>query len=313
MFISALTCYCPKRKKITELEDFDEDLRKTALVTGAKKICVAEGASSVDLAVKAIKSILKTTNISKSKIQLILTTGSTPRDEDGFPLSTMLQDHLKAKEAICLGISEVYCAGFHAALLLTKKFFETSNIQTALIVVSDKLRYHCIKPMTIFSDNASAILLTKNNGKIKVLSSQIFTMGKYHDLHYYNLKKGGFFLKNKEKFGKISNKIIFEGIEKLLNNSLKSISMEKKDIDFFIFDNLTRPFEKKIRSKFNDIKEKILPSSYSEYGHLGATDTIFTLHHLLKNKSLKRKNIIISIASGMGITFGCSIFQYKGG
>lgn len=312
MFISSLAYYCPQKIEITKLKNYDDDLRKTALITGAKKICVEENLSAADLSLKVTRLVLKNSNISSQKIRLIITAGSTPRDENSRSFSAMIQDFLGAKEAICFGISEVYCSSFHASFLLTRKFFETSNIDTAIIVVSDKLQYHCIKPMTLFSDNASAVIVNKNAGKIKILSSHILTLGRYNDLHYYSNQRGGFILNNEIKYEQLSDKIIENGIMKILGNSLNELSLNIEDISFFIFDNLTNPFKKFLCVKFPSIKKNIVSDIYKELGHLGATDTIFSINGLLKSGKLKNGDIIASITIGMGIALGCSILRNEG-
>ena len=131
--------------------------------TGVKerRILKGKGLGTSDMAVEAIKGLLKKKNIGPEEIDMIIVGTVTP--DYIFPsTSNIICDKVGAKNAWGYDISAA-CSGFLFSLITGVQFIETGKCKKVIVVGSDKMSsivdYTDRSTCVIFGDGAAAVLL----------------------------------------------------------------------------------------------------------------------------------------------------------
>lgn len=131
--------------------------------TGVKerRILKGNGLGNSDMAVEAIKGLLKKKNIKPEEIDMIIVGTVTP--DHIFPsTSNIICDKIGAKNAWGYDISAA-CSGFLFSLITGSQFIETGRYKKVIVVGSDKMSaivdYTDRSTCVIFGDGAGAVLL----------------------------------------------------------------------------------------------------------------------------------------------------------
>ena len=151
----------------------------------------AEGELTSDLAVRSAEAALKNASMSGNDIDLIVVATSTP--DETFPATAArVQAALGMTRGAAFDVQAV-CSGFVFALAVADNFIKAGQARTALVIGAETFsrildwtdRTTCV----LFGDGAGAIVLVSREsagGKNDrgVLSTHIFSDGRYHDALY---------------------------------------------------------------------------------------------------------------------------------
>ncbi len=161
--------------------------------TGVKerRILKGKGLGTSDMAVEAIKGLLKKKNISAEEIDLIIVGTVTP--DMIFPsTSNIICDKIGAKNAWGYDISAA-CSGFLFSLETGKQFIETGKCKKVIVVGADKMSaivdYSDRSTCVIFGDGAGAVLLEPNTDGFGIQDSILKVDGSGRK--YLHQKAGG--------------------------------------------------------------------------------------------------------------------------
>ncbi|MBI4947034.1 MAG: ketoacyl-ACP synthase III [Bacteroidetes bacterium] len=131
--------------------------------TGVKerRILKGKGLGTSDMAVEAIKELLKKKNISPEEIDMIIVGTVTP--DHIFPsTSNIICEKIGAKNAWGYDISAA-CSGFLFSLVTGTQFIESGRYKKVIVVGADKMSaivdYNDRSTCVIFGDGAGAVLL----------------------------------------------------------------------------------------------------------------------------------------------------------
>ena len=143
--------------------------------TGVKerRILKGKGLGTSDMAVEAIKGLLKKKNISAEEIEMIIVGTVTP--DHIFPsTSNIICDKVGAKNAWGYDISAA-CSGFLYSLETGRTFIESGRFKKVIVVGSDKMSaivdYSDRSTCIIFGDGAAAVLLEPNMEGLGIIDS----------------------------------------------------------------------------------------------------------------------------------------------
>lgn len=143
--------------------------------TGIKerRILKGKGLATSDMAVEAIKGLLKKKNIGPEEIDMIIVGTVTP--DHIFPsTSNIICDKVGAKNAWGYDISAA-CSGFLFSLITGTQFIETGKCKKVIVVGADKMSaivdYTDRSTCVIFGDGASAVLLEPNYEGLGIVDS----------------------------------------------------------------------------------------------------------------------------------------------
>src|ERR1035437_7992171 len=161
--------------------------------TGVKerRILKGKGLGISDMAVEAIKGLLKKKNISPEEIDLVIVGTVTP--DHIFPAtSNIICDKIGAKNAWGYDVSAA-CSGFLFSLVTGSQFIETGRYKKVIVVGSDKMSaivdYNDRSTCVIFGDGAGAVLLEPNSTGFGIQDSILHVDGAGRK--YLHQKAGG--------------------------------------------------------------------------------------------------------------------------
>ncbi|HUL09643.1 MAG TPA: beta-ketoacyl-ACP synthase III [Candidatus Acidoferrum sp.] len=151
----------------------------------------AEGEVTSDLAIRSAEGALKNAGMSGNDIDLIVVATSTP--DETFPATaTRVQAALGMTRGVAFDVQAV-CSGFVFALAVADNFIKAGQARTALVIGAETFsrildwtdRTTCV----LFGDGAGAVVLVAGEGSggkddRGVLSTHIFSDGRYHDMLY---------------------------------------------------------------------------------------------------------------------------------
>jgi 3-oxoacyl-[acyl-carrier-protein] synthase III len=151
----------------------------------------ADGEMTSDLAIRSAEAALKNAGMSGSDLDLIVVATSTP--DETFPATaTRVQAALGMTRGVAFDVQAV-CSGFVFALAVADNFIKVGQARTALVIGAETFsrildwtdRTTCV----LFGDGAGAVVLVAGEGAggkddRGVLSTHIFSDGRYHDMLY---------------------------------------------------------------------------------------------------------------------------------
>ena len=193
--ITAVGGYVPdfvlSNKELEKIVDTNDEWIQSRTGIKERRILKGEGKGVSDMAVEAVKEILKKKNLSPLDIDMIIVGTVTP--DFIFPsTSNLICDKVGAKNAWGFDLSAA-CSGFLYALTTGAQFIETGKYKKIIVIGSDKMssiidytdRATCI----IFGDGAGAVLLEPNEDGFGIQDSILKADG--NGCNYLYMKAGG--------------------------------------------------------------------------------------------------------------------------
>ncbi len=309
--------YLPKNVMLnSDLSKFvdtsDEWIRKR---TGIKqRHIISESELTSDLGYKAAEIAIKSSGIKKEEIDIIILATTTP--DETFPASAVtIQKKLGALNSYAFDIQAV-CAGFVYALTIAKSLLISGQGKKALVIGAEsfsrildwKDRNTCV----LFGDGAGAVVLESSDfvSNWGILSSSLFSDGRYKDLLYVN---GG--PSSSDKVGKVKmeGKEVFKhAVEKLsyaLIDVLNKTSLSSSDIDWLIPHQANERIIDSMQKKFGIDKNKII-KTVAQHANTSAASIPLALYEAVKEKKIRSGNLLAFEAIGGGLTWGASLVKY---
>ena len=173
--ITAVGGYVPEyvmtNAELETMVDTNDECIQTRTGKKERRILKGEGKGSSDIAVEAVKDLLKKRGIGPEEIELVICATTTP--DFTFPAtSNVISDKAGMKNAFGYDINAA-CSGFLYALTTGSQFIESGKFTKVLVIGVDKmssiLNYEDRATCIIFGDGGGCVLLepnTEGNGLI---------------------------------------------------------------------------------------------------------------------------------------------------
>lgn len=173
--ITAVGGYVPEyvmtNAELETMVDTNDEWIQTRTGIKERRILKGEGKGSSDIAVEAVKDLLKKRGIGPEEIELVICATTTP--DFTFPAtSNVISDKAGMKNAFGYDINAA-CSGFLYALTTGSQFIESGKFTKVLVIGVDKmssiLNYEDRATCIIFGDGGGCVLLepnTEGNGLI---------------------------------------------------------------------------------------------------------------------------------------------------
>src|SRR5688572_24231298 len=181
--ITAVGGYVPDyiltNAELETLVDTTDDWITTRTGIKERRILKGEGKGSSDMAVEAVKDLLKKRNIAPEEIELVICATTTPDFQ--FPATAnVIADKAGLKNAFGYDVSAA-CSGFLFALTTGAQFIESGRNKKVLVIGVDKmssiLDYQDRATCIIFGDGAGCVLLEPNTDGFGIQDSILKTDG----------------------------------------------------------------------------------------------------------------------------------------
>ena len=320
--ITGLGMYVPKKvltnQDLEKMVDTSDEWITSR--TGIEKRRIAQpGTPSSALAAKAAKKALESAKLKPEDIELIIVATITP--DMPFPSTAcFVQSKIGAKNAACFDIGAA-CSGFIYGLVTARHFIDSGMYKNALVVGVEVLTsvtdYTDRNTCVLFGDGAGAAILqpVASGG---ILSHYLGSDGDLSNLLY--LPGGGSrnpaskdTLKNKLHSIKMSGTEVFKSAVRLMTDAAThavcDANLGCKDISLLI------PHQANIRI-INSVRKRIgLPEdkvylNVAKYGNVSAASTIIALCEAVKEKRIKKGDIVVLVAFGAGFTWGSIVLKW---
>lgn len=166
--ITAVGGYVPEyvmtNAEMETMVDTTDEWIQTRTGIKERRILKGEGKGTSDMAVEAVKEILKKKNLAPTDIELLICATTTP--DFVFPATAnVITDKLGATNAFGYDVSAA-CSGFLFALTTGAQFIESGKYKRVIVVGGDKmssiLNYEDRTTCIIFGDGCGAVLLEPN-------------------------------------------------------------------------------------------------------------------------------------------------------
>ena len=167
--ITAVGGYVPDyvltNKELETMVETTDEWIQTRTGIRERRILKGEGKGSSDMAVEAVKELLKKRDIGPEEIELVICATTTP--DFTFPATAnVISDKAGLKNAFGYDVSAA-CSGFLYALTTGASFIESGRYRKVLVIGVDKmssiLNYEDRATCIIFGDGAGCVLLEPNN------------------------------------------------------------------------------------------------------------------------------------------------------
>ncbi|MBK47826.1 MAG: 3-oxoacyl-ACP synthase [Pelagibacteraceae bacterium] len=265
-----------------------------------------------DLGFEAAKKAIKNSKINNTEIDLVIVATSTP--DHTFPsTATKIQGKLGIKKGFAFDV-QAACSGFIYAISIADNYIKNKQARNALVIGSEVfsriLDWNDRSTCVLFGDGAGAIVLTGRKKNSGIISTELYSDGRFYDLLYVD---GGVASNQKAGHIKMKGKEVFRhAVEKLTNcieTNLKKNNLKKNDIDWIIPHQANKRIMDMTANKLGISKDKVLVT-VDKYANTSSASIPLTLDHALSKKIVKRGDIIVFEAIGGGLTWGCSILKY---
>ena len=323
--INDISLYFPKLTLTNEnLADLFKETTAEKLYknTGIKKRYIsAPGEISSDMAVKAAEELFARNTIQKKEIDFLIFC------TEGFdyiaPASSCIIQHRLGLEKTTGCFDLPYgCSGYIYGLGLANGLLATGMAKNVLFLTADipskGIHPNDIELRSLFSDIASANLITKNN------NTQHFIFGTdgsgYSDLLFDH---SGF--RNPDKDGQILHKSIPHGqikmkstevflfavktVPQLVSQLLEKENCSVNDIDLYVFHQASYFMLEVIRKKIKVPKEKFFINIENNGNSLSSSIPV-ALKEAEEKGILKRGMKIMLVGFGIGYSWGGTILEY---
>lgn len=283
--------------------------------TGIKERRIsADNEATSDLALKAAQRAVQAAKIDPKEIEMIIVGTSSP--DMLFPsTSCIVQDGLGAVNAAAFDASAA-CSGFNYALAAASSFIESGLYNNVLVIGADTLtkyldwtdRNTCI----LFGDGAGAVMLKATEDGSGVIANQLGAEGsggKYLIMpgggsRDPEAKKRFIWMDGKEVF-----KFAVKVLPKLVKDVLEAAKLSVKDISLLI------PHQANIRIVDFALKSLSLPKekvyvNLQKYGNTSAASIPIALDEAVRDKKVKKGDIVVLAGFGSGLTYGANVIKW---
>ncbi|MDH7604039.1 MAG: beta-ketoacyl-ACP synthase III [Melioribacter sp.] len=283
--------------------------------TGIKERRILEKGATSDLAVEAVKDLMKNSNLKPEEIDIIIVATITP---DMFFPSTacLVQEKIGAKNAWGFDLSAA-CSGFLFALQTAASFIESGKYKKVLVIGADKMssitdytdRNNCI----LFGDAASAVLLEPTEDlNYGIKDSLLFCDGSGKDSLY--MKAGGSLypatietVQNKWHYiyqdGKTVFKVAVKGMADVSYEIMNKNNLKADDIAYLVPHQANLRIINATAERMGLSLDKVMINIH-KYGNTTAATIPLCLTEYYREGKLKKGDNLILAAFGAGFTWG---------
>ncbi len=284
--------------------------------TGIKERHIVTDESTLDLAYKASLEAIKSANIEKNEIDLIIV--ATVTSDFAFPaVSQLLQAKLDIDGITAFDLNAA-CSGFIYALQVADKMIKSGSFNNALVVGAETLtrltdwrdRNTCV----LFGDGAGAMVISKSEEN-KIIDIITGSQGDVDMLLYCSnpdikdpevnaiSPQDHIHMKGAEVF-KFATRIM----PKTVNDLLERNNITTDDLDHIIAHQANMRIIDKSARDLNVEMDKMFLNIH-KYGNTSAASVPIAIDEAVKSNFLKEGDQFITVAFGGGLTWGGALIR----
>ncbi|MBD6614337.1 beta-ketoacyl-ACP reductase [Komarekiella sp. 'clone 1'] len=282
-----------------------------------------------DMGIKAAIEAINKAEITASEIDIIVYCAAGDYDYRFWSPAAKIQDAIGAKNAFAFEVRNFCNSGNLGIHVCRNMLLADTDLSYALVVCSDKLSmlldYSNIDNLSTFimADGAAAAILKKGELSNEILSYHAMTDGKLADcikvplagtrfpinITEINPELSYLKVKDPKELENILSEIYLENYAKVIHKSLEKSGYCINNINFLLTNQVKKSLSKRILKSLN-LKFEQTFISLSEYGHLGAVDTLFGLAKTMELKIIKPGDVVVLASSAAGFSWAALTLKY---
>jgi 3-oxoacyl-[acyl-carrier-protein] synthase-3 len=295
-----------------------ESRRKALEGLGMKRVRVCDQKKLYELILEAASKAIGEAAIKPRDINLILDYSTwSSENSQGLSFAHQLSADLGAEDSMILSFKVGGCAGLHVAIKTALGWMSTDeSIQTVLLVAGDAAPAgnRSLLPITIHGDASSAVILrregtqsTAKQGPL-LLSVEAMTIG--------SLQKAITMVRTNGHSDIVVDALCIEqqvmpvyflNMLRVVNQALLASSLTLKDIDHFIYSNISQRDREGFGKMVGLPKGSMLRTPMSEYGHTFGSDLIINYVNMRRSGLIHPGQLLLFASAGIGFTWGATI------
>jgi 3-oxoacyl-[acyl-carrier-protein] synthase-3 len=287
--------------------------QKAAEGLGLSRVRICGSKQPYDLVLEAVSTAMTEAGIVAQDINLILDYSTFPGENSQYlSFAHKLSDDLGAETSLNLSFKSGGCAGLHLAIKTALGWMSMDeNIQTALLVTGDTAPAgsRSLLPVTVQGDAASAVILRRQGTEGPLLlGAEAMTLGHLHDA--IALVKTNGHLEIKVDAACMENEVMpiyYLNLFWLVEKALAASSLRLKDIDHFIYSNISERDREGFRRMVGLPEGRLPATPMAEYGHTFASDLVINYVHLRREGRIHPGELLLFASAGIGFTWGVTL------
>jgi 3-oxoacyl-[acyl-carrier-protein] synthase III len=303
----------PKRIRAGEISaESGVMLEKIAQKCFLEKPILGSESHIYEMGVVAAKKLLARMNIAPADIGLVIHASTGAQDYGFWSPAAKMQSELGLKDSFCLDISCGCHAGNYALGMAEDHLRRSGEKRYALIIVCDALSrvVDHADPGHVsifnFADAASAILIDRELGAIKVAGQFSITDGNFSD--YLRLGANGKVAYLQPERRAALKQAYAENFPRVIRGAIRAAGTSLAQIKtVFISQGDPQLFSQLAWAL--DIEEARFARTSSRLGHMGGSDIFHGLKTHLDAGKLKSGDLIILASSAIGFSWGATVLE----
>ncbi|HSW69751.1 MAG TPA: 3-oxoacyl-[acyl-carrier-protein] synthase III C-terminal domain-containing protein [Gammaproteobacteria bacterium] len=287
--------------KLLNLNDIEIKVYKK--IYGIEKIPIAQEIPLLDFIKYPVEEIIKNNNLKKSSIKYLIHCHTAKVIAPfGDSLIRKVKEDLGLNDTIAFGTSINNCASAISSIDMLSHVLASHDECNAIIVCGDYAFTHVLRyiPNTaILGDASTAILLSKQGNKNKLLSSSIKIAGEYAEGIWLSGDKLQSF---ETQYVHLFSSVILDAINKA--------GLKKEQINLIIPHNVNIPSWKRVADNINIPLEKIYLENIKKYSHCFGSDTFINYVSAKNESKFNSGDYYLMATVGLGATFAAAVFQH---
>ena len=305
-----------------------ESRQKAVDGLGLNRLRVCPEDRLYDLVLEAASKAIADAGIPARDINLILDYSTWSNESSqGLSFAHKISADLGAETSMILSFKVGGCAGLHVAIKTALGWMSTDqSIQTVLLITGDAAPpgNRSLLPITMHGDAASAVILRREgtpglstqappaqalstHGPL-LLGVEVLTLGHLHKAITMARTNGhADIVIDALCMERDVRPVYFLNMLAVINQALAASSVTLKDIDHFIYSNISRRDREGFCKLVGLPKGSLPPTPMAEYGHTFASDLLINYVHMRRDGLIRPGQLILFASAGIGFTWGVTI------
>lgn len=290
-----------------------ESRRKAVQGLGLNRVRICGGERLYDLILEAASKAMAEAGITGRDINLILDYSTwSSENSRGLSFAHKLSADLGAETSMILSFKVGGCAGLHVSIKTAIGWMSADeSIQTVLLITGDAAPpgNRSLLPITIHGDAGSAVILRRDGTRgPALLGVEALTLGHLQNAITMVRTNGHLnIVIDALCVEKEVMPIYFLNMLVVINKALEAAHLSLKDIDHFIYSNLSQRDREGFCKMVGRPKGSLPQTPMAEYGHTFASDLLINYVHMQRDGLIRPGQLLMFASAGIGFTWGVTL------